>query len=106
MMLEGKLDTKLFFLKTVLYKCDGPEQAYCKAKEGITSLMNRYRNKEGDMVRVECHAIRDIQLLQDTWDDIVEQADDSSGYDLNDNFSVDERILGDVTTEKKSYPYS
>ena len=99
-MLEDKLDTKRFYLKTVMYQCDDPEQAYSKAIEGVPAFLYRYKNKEGDIVKVECHAIKDIQLLSDTWDGIIEQADDSSGYDLNDNFIVTEESLESIVTEK------
>ena len=79
---KEKSNNRRVSLDIVLIHADSPEKAYEKAKSFIECNHNAYKDDDGKLLVVRCHGIHDIELLQDTWEEIQEVSQNNYGYDV------------------------
>ena len=78
--IEGKEHEPVYKIQSVLFQCDNVEKAYHRAKSKIERMHDRYKTPKGEVMSVECLGINDLDILQDSWDEIQSEAQDDSGY--------------------------
>ncbi len=82
--IEGKPETEELYFNISLFECPSAEAAYETAVESIAVRDgDRYKNDYGDVVRVECKGINDIEVAADDWEEMKEWASGVYGHDVS-----------------------
>lgn len=79
---KEKSNNRRVYLNIVLIHANSPEKAYEKAKSCIECYNEAYKDDDGKLLVEICHGIHDIELLQDTWEEIQEVSQNNYGYDV------------------------
>ena len=100
---EGKPNSMHAYLQLTLFHADSPIEAVAKAEVREVGVDDRYKDENGNIIRITYYGIHDIMLLQQTWQQIQQESQDDYGYNLCD-FHVKKLFNPDILlTDKSEY---